>query len=277
MSLIQHIQSIQPALFCLEVDVVNVINYWDLLSFLFPFSSRFAEFHSRSLASIAKRLTMYWIVLFFISTFAVYCSSYKPYWFNFIKPLPIFILLNPLTTQYDGLSLSQNIGLGLFFGSIGDICLLREKERSWFTAGLAFFLIGHIFYILGLASDVPYVLPLSLTICTTLWYILYGLFLIRKLQAKNNNDLVIPVICYLTVITGMFLAAINRDVATKPDIPFFSIGSVLFLISDTLIGFDKFVTPIPNAKFWVLTTYYAAQTFITRPIISSHFVNYQIL
>jgi uncharacterized membrane protein YhhN len=46
-------------------------------------------------------------------------------------------------------------------------------------------------------------------------------------------------------------------------------GSVLFMLSDTLLAVDKFVSPMPVAGLWVLTTYYLAQGFIVQGRLSA--------
>ena len=37
------------------------------------------------------------------------------------------------------------------------------------------------------------------------------------------------------------------------------IAAVLFILSDSLIAYGRFVEPIANGDTWVMTTYYAAQ------------------
>jgi uncharacterized membrane protein YhhN len=46
-------------------------------------------------------------------------------------------------------------------------------------------------------------------------------------------------------------------------------GSVLFMLSDTLLAVDKFVSPLPVAGLWVLATYYLAQGFIVQGRLSA--------
>ncbi|MBK9258433.1 MAG: hypothetical protein IPM54_01195 [Polyangiaceae bacterium] len=39
----------------------------------------------------------------------------------------------------------------------------------------------------------------------------------------------------------------------------FFLGALLFVLSDTLIGVNRWVTPIPLAGVWILATYYTGQ------------------
>jgi len=40
------------------------------------------------------------------------------------------------------------------------------------------------------------------------------------------------------------------------------LGAALFVASDTIIALDKFAEPIPDAKFYVMVTYYLGQVLI---------------
>jgi len=44
-------------------------------------------------------------------------------------------------------------------------------------------------------------------------------------------------------------------------------GSLLFVISDTLIALDKFLMPIPNDRIFVMSTYIVAQFLIMKGIL----------
>ena len=39
-------------------------------------------------------------------------------------------------------------------------------------------------------------------------------------------------------------------------------GSVLFMISDCIIGINKFYTKVDNSQFWIMSTYQLAQILI---------------
>ena len=44
-------------------------------------------------------------------------------------------------------------------------------------------------------------------------------------------------------------------------------GSILFVISDSLMALDKFLIPIPNDRLFVMSTYIAAQFLIMKGIL----------
>lgn len=45
------------------------------------------------------------------------------------------------------------------------------------------------------------------------------------------------------------------------------LGSILFVISDSIIAFDKFYTPVSNAQVGIMVTYYVAQFGIALSVI----------
>ena len=45
-----------------------------------------------------------------------------------------------------------------------------------------------------------------------------------------------------------------------------AIGGALFLLSDTLLAFNKFAAPLPAATLWVLASYWAAQWCIASSL-----------
>ena len=45
-----------------------------------------------------------------------------------------------------------------------------------------------------------------------------------------------------------------------------ALGNSVFMLSDTLLALDKFVSPLPYAGLWVLASYYVAQGLIVRGV-----------
>jgi uncharacterized membrane protein YhhN len=57
----------------------------------------------------------------------------------------------------------------------------------------------------------------------------------------------------------------NARVTSACNLPklFAAIGGISFVVSDALIAFDKFYTPIEHSKIMVMVTYYVAQLGFT--------------
>jgi uncharacterized membrane protein YhhN len=149
---------------------------------------------------------------------------------------------------------------GLLFSLLGDIALMFSEK--WFTAGLVAFLTAHIFYILAFKPGQGH--PVSPAIF--LPFILYGL-LMFFLLAPTLGPMKFPVLVYITAITVMAGFAAGRFIdkgGTRPLLAF--AGAVLFLVSDSVLAYDRFAKKIGPAEAIILGTYFPAQLLIALSI-----------
>ncbi len=147
---------------------------------------------------------------------------------------------------------------GLFFSAAGDAALALPTPS--FVAGMAFFGIAHLFYA-GL-----FINALRETGPDGRWAPVAGAFLVLSGVLLTQflpgmGALTAPGLGYQAIITLMAASAI---VSRAPVIA--KVGALLFVLSDTLIGFQiyKGVTPPPGAV-WI--TYAAAQALLTLGFI----------
>jgi len=155
--------------------------------------------------------------------------------------------------------------LGLLFSMIGDICLMLPREQ--FIGGLVAFLLGHVCYIIGFNFD-----PLPITVVTiaiAVGVALVAMAVIRPLRAgllaKGQKAFLLPVQGYAVVISLMLFSALVTLVKPEWDtVPavLASLGAVSFFLSDTLLAWSKFVTPISKGSLKVMITYHVGQILI---------------
>ncbi len=142
----------------------------------------------------------------------------------------------------------------LLFSITGDILLMLPSDR--FLAGLISFLIAHLFYTAAFVSETglgftPQVMIPNIII----WIAMYFLLI-----PGAGKDMALPVIVYMTVILIMVWQAWERYVATGSGSALLAAaGATLFLISDALIGFNRFRTPFGSAEALILSTYFTSQ------------------
>ncbi len=145
------------------------------------------------------------------------------------------------------------LALALLFSAGGDIALELDRRR-YFVLGLGLFLVGHLAYVGAFASAwspgaaTRWLAALTLTIAA-----LYGWRLWPRLGAYRW-----PVVAYVAAIAAMNIAAAGR--AGAPDLVYF--GALSFLVSDALIGIDRFLRPIPARDRLIMATYYLGQGLI---------------
>lgn len=163
-------------------------------------------------------------------------------------------------------------GVGILFSLLGDILLLFPGERM-LMAGLAAFLLAYISYLLGFQKQL---LNLTIWSFVLLFFIfLNGIRLLRRiagaLRAGGQDRLVTPVIVYGLVISLMLFAAMSTifDPAWGTGAAFFaSAGAFLLWLSDLILAWDKFVTPIQNSRILNILAYHLGQIGLIAGVIS---------
>ncbi|WP_246041711.1 lysoplasmalogenase [Robertmurraya kyonggiensis] len=144
---------------------------------------------------------------------------------------------------------------GLFF------CMLGDGLLRWFVIGLTAFLIGHIFYAVGF-SRYRQVSKQSLLLLIPigLYGFVMGFSVIDALLADQNYALLVPVLIYLMVILLMcWTSFLSKN-------KWAMIGSVLFVISDSFLSWNMFVSDILYSDILIMTTYYSAQFLIAHSL-----------
>jgi uncharacterized membrane protein YhhN len=165
-------------------------------------------------------------------------------------------------------------GLGLLFSMAGDIFLMLPREQ--FIPGLISFLLAHLAYLVGFNQSAP---PINLV--SVLLVLLVGITsmqLYRRLagglQASGQADLKIPVLAYSAVISLMLISAllslVRPEWAEGPALVASS-GALLFFLSDSFLGWNKFVAPLSYGHLRVIVTYHLGQILIVLGAVS-HFL-----
>lgn len=145
---------------------------------------------------------------------------------------------------------------GLCFSLLGDLLLLYPPQS--FYHGLISFLIAHLFYIAAFA-------PAGIAGLTLLWafvYLVLGTILYLLLRPELGT-MKLPVTLYLIVLTTMGAFATGRwSGGEDPGSIFALAGALMFILSDALLGYDRFRMRFRGAQVFVLGTYYVAQMLI---------------
>ncbi len=206
-----------------------------------------------------------YLIALFIEIFANVTQNLQLQYFS--KPSLMLILLFYYVSNTRKFHSSKHlIVAALAFSWLGDVLLLFDKQfKTLFIYGLTAFLIAHIFYIfyfwkirkLNNITKLPNTLKFF-------GIAVYALSLFAII-APNAGSLIVPVAVYAIVISVMFAASLaafdfNKQTFGK----LYVAGTFLFLISDSLLAINRFVTPFALAPVLVMTTYAAAQLLITE-------------
>jgi uncharacterized membrane protein YhhN len=150
--------------------------------------------------------------------------------------------------------------VGLAFSLAGDVFLLFEER--WFVAGLASFLAAHIAYTAGLTRVVMDAVALGVGIIIVVAAIAFVGRHIHRAAASTSRRLAIPVGLYIAAISIMLVAAIG----TRN--PIAIAGAASFYLSDTILGWNRFVAPVAHGKLWTMVSYHAAQALLVLSVLT---------
>lgn len=169
---------------------------------------------------------------------------------------------HPVTARF----YARAILLGMFFSCLGDIALMLPFDA--FVPGLIAFLLAHLCYIVAFRAG--FGAGQGLALAATLLALFAGTNL-AGLWPLLPDDLRIPVVVYVAVLALMATLALARawsrnalDAERRTSVNWAAAGAVLFVISDSVLAWDRFGGGLPAASLCVLATYYAAQYCIAR-------------
>lgn len=185
------------------------------------------------------------------------------------KPLATLLILllawrvmAPVSAVY-----RRRILLGTMLSLVGDVFLMLSAR--WFVAGLLSFLLAHLCFIAAFVSDKPMMArPLPWLLC-----LLYGAFAVWLLWPALAPLLRVAVPLYIAVLATMagqalgrvsWLAARNDPRAGSARLA--AIGALVFMLSDSLLAWNRFMASLPWSSVWVLGTYYVALWLIARSV-----------
>jgi uncharacterized membrane protein YhhN len=141
---------------------------------------------------------------------------------------------------------------------LGDVLLMIPADL--FEAGLAAFLLAHLAYLAGFWVRGPSRLALVVAgIAVIVMVVPFGVRILMGL--KEDPKLRGPVALYMVVIGAMFATAL----ATGNTVA--GIGAGLFVASDTMIAWNRFVRPFRAADVGIMVTYHLGQAGLVLSLL----------
>jgi alkenylglycerophosphocholine hydrolase len=175
----------------------------------------------------------------------------------FVKMIPA-AALGVMVLQAASRAGAKLAAIGLLVSALADAAI----EFS-FLGGLVTFLLAHIFYIAAFTVVEPR-LRLARLAPLAVWA---GLVL--PALSSGAGALRVPVLIYGAVIFAMiWRAAATVSSASLRDPAITGLlGAFLFGVSDTLLGYNRFVAPLPASDILILGTYWTAQALIAASFL----------
>jgi uncharacterized membrane protein YhhN len=178
---------------------------------------------------------------------------------NVLKPLVLVAVIAVALALHpaDGAQRAWFV-VALVLSLAGDVFLLPSVDR--YVPGLASFLLAHVAYVIGFAvagrgdgSAAGAVFVLAL--------LAPGAVRVIGAVRRDEPELAVPVVVYITVISTMVAAAhLHGD-----GLGF--VGAVLFAGSDTTLALDRFVEHRRWMPTVVMVTYHVAQGLLVLSLV----------
>jgi uncharacterized membrane protein YhhN len=155
---------------------------------------------------------------------------------------------------------------GLFFSWIGDIALMYQfRDEFFFLIGLGAFLITQLCYVIAFSGNLVHGdarWPLAIW-ALVLLLVSFGAAVILLLVPSVDEAVRLPVTIYVCTITAMGVTATLRYSRTYlRSFVMILCGALLFITSDSILAWNRFMHPIAHASWSVMLTYSAAQYLI---------------
>ena len=161
--------------------------------------------------------------------------------------------------------LNKFVYAALLFSWLGDVLLILVPWNGvFFIAGLGGFLIAQLIYTfmnLNFCNDGN---SKPMLIWQSFFVRLYGIIYFILIK-ESLGAMLIPVAIYCAVITLMGITAVGRlGRANKSSFYLVFLGAIIFIISDSVIGLNRFAGPVEYAGPIVMSTYLLAQYLLVR-------------
>jgi uncharacterized membrane protein YhhN len=143
----------------------------------------------------------------------------------------------------------------------GDVLLMLPQDL--FVAGLAAFLAAHLCYLAGFWTDGPAAWPLVVAVLVVALIVapLGRAILGAIARAGLPGELRVAVTLYIVVIAAMLATALATGIVLA------AVGAALFVASDSMIAWDRFVRRFAWAPVAIMVTYHLGQAGLVASLV----------
>ena len=162
--------------------------------------------------------------------------------------------------------------LSLLFAWGGDVFLMLAKNPIYFLSGIASFSFCHMLYIYifwrNSRAEKKKSAPRFYSVVYFLMFC-YGVAFTYYLW-PYTGEFRIPIICYSLIIIAMLsLASYRYEYVSRKSFLACFLGAIFFVLSDSLIAYNGFVTTLAHGRVAIMFFYTLAQLLLVQGIIIS--------
>ncbi len=171
------------------------------------------------------------------------------------KPLTMVALVGAaLAIHPENADVRPWIVVALVLSLVGDVFLMMEQDL--FVAGLGSFLLAHLAYIVAFRTEGGSAGALAISAAVVV--IAAAVVGQRVVAGVRSTEpaFTVPVVAYIAAIAAMVACALATGNVL------FGVGAVLFMTSDSLIAWNRFVQKLSWAPVAIIVTYHLAQVLL---------------
>jgi len=184
--------------------------------------------------------------------------------FYLLKPLTTLLIIGiALAATPDSAAYQRWIVAALLLSLAGDVCLMfthgagagaRGADNRWFIGGLGSFLLAHGAFAAAFLQGVTAPDPPG-WLAAVVFYAGALLFVLLP----RAGALKLPVLIYCLALAAMVFTAAARHAALSDTASLCALfGALLFMLSDSALGWRRFVGRFRGAQALILSTYWTA-------------------
>ncbi|MFD0860841.1 lysoplasmalogenase family protein [Sungkyunkwania multivorans] len=153
----------------------------------------------------------------------------------------------------------------LVFFFLGDLFFLNYYDNLFFMIGFGFFFLAYLMYVFAFQFNISY--HLGRLVILSVIIMIYAFWFLKK-TLMGLGDYFIPIIIFMVVIFSSLQSAFFRwNQVPQKSFYLVFVGALIYLGTQTLIAYNKFVGPVPYENFFTMFTYGIAQYCIVIGIL----------
>jgi uncharacterized membrane protein YhhN len=163
------------------------------------------------------------------------------------------------------------IYLAFFFSWTGDMFLMvAGSNEMLFYAGVGGFFLAQLSYIKSFLNVIS---PgnrgfVAVNPLISFPFLIYAVIVLYIVLGGMKGVMIPIIIIYALSLISMSVAALNRkNLVSQASFRLVFIGSLFFVISDSMLALNKFYVDIPRSSFLIMLTYFVAQYLIMMGLI----------
>jgi len=137
-------------------------------------------------------------------------------------------------------------------GSRWWVTLFSSTPDARFELGLFSFLVAHLLYVLAFFDHIQWIPALVAAVLIAVISFLVVPKIFGAVRAQSRM-LAVAVVAYMLALGATAVAASSTGIVVA------ALGGAAFFVSDSLLGWDRFVGPTPGGRKMVMITYHLGQ------------------